>query len=353
MRKGKNILANILANRKYKLSYIVEPTEWAIHWDGKYITHNLNKLGLIKSRVTTTHLFLRNQIIHFGSINTFIKQNSMEIPHWSNKCVLTWFHINFNDHRLKFIKKIISRIEIIHTASSITKDILLSNGVPQERITIIPLGVDLKLFKKISKQGKALLRKAFGLPNNAIIIGSFQKDGVGWSEGLEPKMIKGPDIFVEVLEGLARKYPVFALLTGPARGYVKRKLEEKKIPYKHIYFKDYRQIALLYQVLDIYLITSRVEGGPKQALEAIASGVPVVATKVGMIPDIFDDEKDLLLTNINDVDTLVHKCSMLIENQNLSRQITKKALKSIKKFSWEVIAERYYNEMYKKILYTL
>ena len=103
-----------------------------------------------------------------------------------------------------------------------------------------------------------------------MVIGSFQKDGKGWGEGNEPKLIKGPDV----------------LLTGPARGYVKTGLESLKIPCKHLYLQDYREIGKYYQALDAYLVTSREEGGPKGVLESMASGIPLISTRVGQAQDL-------------------------------------------------------------------
>ena len=47
------------------------------------------------------------------------------------------------------------------------------------------------------------------------MVGSFQKDGVGWAEGLEPKLIKGPDVLVAALELLKAEVPeLFVVLTA-------------------------------------------------------------------------------------------------------------------------------------------
>ena len=65
---------------------------------------------------------------------------------------------------------------------------------------------------------------------NAMVIGSFQKDGSGWKEGLIPKMVKGPDIFLRAIEILNNSIPeLFVLLTGSARGYVRHGLEKMKV----------------------------------------------------------------------------------------------------------------------------
>jgi glycosyltransferase involved in cell wall biosynthesis len=67
---------------------------------------------------------------------------------------------------------------------------------------------------------------------------------------------------------------------------MKRGLDRLGIPYRHIYYRDYRDIAQLYQALDAYIISSRDEGGPKSVLESMASGIPLITTRVGQAADL-------------------------------------------------------------------
>ena len=67
---------------------------------------------------------------------------------------------------------------------------------------------------------------------------------------------------------------------------------------------DYKDVVRYYSVLDVYLITSRTEGGPKLVLEAFACGIPVVSTRVGMCADLIDDSVNGFLCDIEDVDNL-------------------------------------------------
>ena len=107
------------------------------------------------------------------------------------------------------------------------------------------------------------MRNKLKIPKDALVIGSFQKDGIGWGDGMKPKFIKGPDIFVETLRILSKKgLPIYALITGPARGYVIELLKQNNIPYHHSYVSRAEDLVPFYQALDIYLITSREEGGP-------------------------------------------------------------------------------------------
>ena len=346
----KEFMVNILSNGRYKLSYIIEDADWSIKWDGKYITKNLNKLNLIHSRITTTHLGLRKQIVHFGSVSTFLRKNGFAKPHQSNKAVLTWFHFVPANPQNKNIIVAQKYLKFIHTSCNITKNNLIDLRVDPEKIVVIPLGVDLFLFKPVSSEEKQKIKKQLAIPSDKIVIGSFQKDGAGWGRGMEPKLIKGPDIFVEVVEKLALNYPVFVLLVGPARGYVKTNLEKRNIPYKDVgYLKDLTQLAKYYNALDFYLITSRIEGGPKQILEAMASGVPVVSTKMGMVPDIVKDGKEALLAEVENIEQIVDKSERIIQNDELRKKLVENGLRTVQNYSWEKIARTYYQNIYSKL----
>jgi glycosyltransferase involved in cell wall biosynthesis len=139
----------------------------------------------------------------------------------------------------------------------------------------------------------------------AFVVGSFQKDGVGWSEGLEPKLIKAPDVLVAMLERIYRIAPeLHVLLSGPARGYVRRELDRVGIPYRHTVAESREELARAYHALDAYVVPSRQEGGPKGVLEAMAAGVPLASTRVGQAQDLVEDGRNGLLVDVNDAEAL-------------------------------------------------
>ena len=197
---------------------------------------------------------------------------------------------------------------------------------------------------------KLQLKKRFKLPSEKIIIGSFQKDGIGWGEGLEPKLIKGPDIFCEVVKKLADDFNIHIFLTGPARGYVKKRLSSSGIPFKHVYFKNPLDVAQLYKALDLYLISSRTEGGPKALLESFASRVPLVSTDVGMVHDLGRDGYNAMISKVDDIDNLVYNCQKTIDDENLRKKIISGGFQTVKDYDWKVITRRYYEEIYSRFL---
>jgi glycosyltransferase involved in cell wall biosynthesis len=336
---------------KAKLFLISEGNNWSINEDCKNIKETMDDLGLINSSISLTPYGLKNKILHFASENMLIGKNGIKYKNKKNKLVFTWFHISKNDNfRLKYIPLLNTAVNFVHTACNITKEKLIINGLQENKLVVIPLGVNLEIFNPISEKEKKDLRIKLNLPTNKIIIGSFQKDGNGWGEGLKPKLIKGPDIFCNVIEKLSKKHGVYVMLTGPARGYVKNRLKEAKIPYSHIYLKNYYDISQYYKILDLYLICSREEGGPKALLESMASGIPLVSTHVGMVPDIIENNKDGFIVNIENENEIFEKANLIINDRNLRELFIRNSLEKIKKYEIEKISREYYDKIYSKII---
>lgn len=348
-------IASITKNlfSKEKIFLVSEIASWAIYEDCRNIQKNLNG---IKAEITYLPFGLRNKVIHFASENTLLdtdcfRKKWYEKIHPSNKIIFTWFHISENDApRLHLIPLLNNYVDFVHTASQNTKQKLIKYGLKEEKVIVIPLGVDTETFHPVSIKEKECLQKELKLPPKKIIIGSFQKDGNGWGEGLEPKFIKGPDIFCNVIEKLAKEYPVHILLTGPARGYVKNQLKKSNIPYTHVFLKNYTDIARYYQALDFYLITSREEGGPKALLESLASGIPLVSTKVGMVSEVIKNTENGLLTDIEDAPAIFEKAKMLINNQELQKKIVSNGIKTAQQHSLKHTVQKMKDQLYTPLL---
>ncbi len=199
-----------------------------------------------------------------------------------------------------------TRIQVSHSQM---RDVTLGTGIDPSKVKVIPIGINVDFFPFHSAEQKRNARAELGIPESSFVIGSFQKDGEGWEEGLEPKFIKGPDVFLAALDLLKRDVKdIYVLLSAPARGYVKRGLEKMNIPYKHVMIGSYPEVAQLFQALDVYLVASRQEGGPKSILESMSSGVPIISTRVGQAMDLIRHGENGWMLDVEDVDELA--CSL-------------------------------------------
>jgi glycosyltransferase involved in cell wall biosynthesis len=228
----------------------------------------------------------------------------------------------------------LSRVQVTHREM---QDLVREAGVPPERVFRIPIGIDLEHFPLRGPEARTSARRALGVPESAFAVGSFQKDGVGWGEGLEPKLVKGPDVLVRVLERIrAGGAPeLFALLTGPARGYVVRELERLGIPYRHVHAASRSELARAYHSLDLYLVCSRQEGGPKAVLEALATGTPLVCTKVGQAPDLVDDGQSGLLADVDDIEALAVAAQRVRDDRGLALSLTSAGRQRAEQYAYE------------------
>jgi glycosyltransferase involved in cell wall biosynthesis len=112
-------------------------------------------------------------------------------------------------------------------------------------------------------------------------------------------------------------------------------LEKKVIFTGHL---DDQALSQIYQNAFLYIFPSYYEGFGLPGLEAMAHGLPVVASQAGSLPEIF--EEAALYFNPNDVEDMIRVINRVVNDENLRRDMVKKGFEQIKKFSWQRCAER-------------
>jgi glycosyltransferase involved in cell wall biosynthesis len=233
----------------------------------------------------------------------------------------------------------IDRVQVTHAE---THELVLAAGVAAEKVFRIPIGVDLARFPFGDAGDRRAAREALGVPASAFVVGSFLKDGVGLGDGLEPKLVKGPDVLVATLAPLRDAIPeLFVLLTGPARGFVRGELERLGIPYRHVQLESRDQLARPYHALDVQLVASRQEGGPKAALEAMATGVPLVSTRVGQTPELATDGQDALLADVEDVEALAASVVRVRDDAALRESLRTSGRRTAERYADERLDDRW------------
>jgi glycosyltransferase involved in cell wall biosynthesis len=298
---------------------------WSIDDDARRLTATARRLGYNVAPAAWAR-FTREQGVflhdHFGALR----------PRWlesSHRLGFAYFHgrpgtpgfPEFDDAFAQ-LRRHAGRVDRVQVTHAEMHELVEGAGVDAAKVFRIPIGVEVDRFPLVDPNLRAEARAELGLPATAFVVGSFQKDGVGRGAGLRPKWIKGPDILVAVLERLKESIPeLFVLLTGPARGYVRRDLERIGIPYEHALLDSLDELAVAYHALDVYLVTSRQEGGPKATFEAAAAGVPLVTTRVGQAQEVLAHDVDALLVDVDDVDALVAAVQRVYEDVTLAARL--------------------------------
>jgi glycosyltransferase involved in cell wall biosynthesis len=226
----------------------------------------------------------------------------------------------------------LERVQVTHAEMH---QLVLSSGIDPGKVFRIPIGVNLAHFEPQTPESRAAARAALGLPGDAFVVGSFQKDGVGWGQGDEPKLVKGPDVLLEALERLQQLVPeLHVLLSGPARGYVRAGLAAREIPHVHRRLDRYEEIGGLYAALDAYVVASRQEGGPKGLLEAMASGVPIVSTRVGQAAELIEDGRNGWLADVEDAEGIAARLLLVAAGGSDLRGVVGRGLETARSHSY-------------------
>lgn len=334
--------------------YVADRADWVIRWVGDSYVDAIEDARPGTAAVHTNPMGLFRRVVHFGS--HFNWGNWLPVLPGSNRYAVTVFHGKHGDgpeisRQVDFFLANHHRVDRVVTASTMMEIRLLDWGVPREKLVRVPLGVDTGVFRPPSEKERAAARRRFEVPDGAVCVGSFQKDGVGWGAGLEPKLVKGPDVFVEAVGRLAQDLPVFVLLTGPARGYVKRGLERLGVSFHHFYAPDERAVAECYRALDLYLMTSREEGGPLALLESMASAVPVISTRTGMAEDLIEDGRNGALVEVGDVDGIVARAAEVASDPEVADAYRRTGLDVAGGHHWRDMALRLFDVVYRPLMF--
>lgn len=232
----------------------------------------------------STNLLSKADLIWIISPWTWKKLSKKHLS--SKKVICTIHHIDdkkFNVEEFSELDKLVDRYHII---SKKTENTL--KQLTKKDIFYSPFWIDSKKFFNIKDSQS--LRKKFNLKDNDFAIGSFQRDTEG-SDNKSPKLEKGPDNFIEIIKNLDYENKnLKVVLTGKRRNYIINKLNELKISFEYFQMVDNKRLNELYNSLDLYIVASRVEGGPQSILECALSKTPIISTDVGVANQILSDK---------------------------------------------------------------
>lgn len=201
-----------------------------------------------------------------------------------------------------------------------TKQLLLDRGINGNKIITIPPGVDCKRFNvsKTSPKNRVEL----------IAVGSLIER-------------KGFDVMLKGISKLKEKNNNFHLKIigdGPQREYLEKTAKDYELN-DVLSFEGYvshRDIDKYYEKSDIFINMSRAEGFATVCLEAMASGLAVVSTKVGGYKEAVSDGEDGFIISIDSFEDLAEKINILMEDKKMLQKFKINARKKMEEYyDWE------------------
>lgn len=207
----------------------------------------------------------------------------------NKRVICSIYHIDFAKFTNKEIRDFEKRdkyVEFYHVISLKTKEQLQT--LTNKKIVSIPFWIDQNIWGEL--KDKKDLRSKYNFRDDDYLVGSFQRDTEGF-DLISPKLIKGPDIFLNLVKEInTNKKNLIVVLTGKRRQFLINNFEKYGIKYEYFEMANLEEVNELYNILDLYLVTSRIEGGPQAILECAIIKTPIMSTDVGVASEVLHPE---------------------------------------------------------------
>jgi len=259
--------------------------------NNKWICDSFKDEFIKFANITATENIEESDIIWLLSPWMFTKHNQIKIQ----KVITTIHHIDHYkyDEFQKYFDNVKDITTYFHVICPKTESDL--RKITNKPIVRQNFWINDQVFFHIDN--KQTLRQKYNIPTDKFVVGSFQKDTEGKDKCIKPKISKGPDILFNILQDYK---DIFVVLTGRRRSYIIDKLSKKNIPYIYLQMVSMQELNELYNCLDLYIVSSRIEGGPRSIMECAINKTPIISTDVGISELILSKES---IYDMNDYET--------------------------------------------------
>ena len=235
----------------------------------------------------------RTQIVEtFAHPNTVIFAFLARLRSLVERVVVSYHAVSADPHGTAvkpLLRPILRRLDAHIAVAEVQKRQLVEvDGLRPESVRVIYNGVDTAVFRPAEPAERDSLRRSLRVPGDAIVLIS-----VG---SLKP--IKGFDVLLDAFAPLAKREPRARLVVvgdGPDRTALEARARALQIDGQVTFLGLRDDVHALYRMADALVLASRTEALPTVILEAMASGLPVIATNVGGVPEMVEPDASGLL----------------------------------------------------------
>lgn len=233
------------------------------------------------------------------------------------------------------ILRAIKNAEAYIANTTYERDILVKQGIPEKKIYVLGVGVDLEPFANANGQ---VIRDRFGISDEPVVA-FVGRQATG----------KGIDTLLYAMKAVWKEIPQARLLIAGTRSNFSNQLrqlvnellpqEQEQVIIVDSFTEDEKPD--LFAVCDVFVTVSRVESFGIVYLEAWASGKPVIGSQTGAVQRVIDEGNDGLLTPYGDVNQLSGAILSLLNDEGLRTRLAQNGYKKVKtEYSWNVITQK-------------
>ena len=181
-------------------------------------------------------------------------------------------------------QRALRRFDGVVAVSQLLQRQLAARGVPAGRLHCIP---NAWVAPGSAPLSRAEARAALGLPADGAVL--------GWTGRLSTE--KAPDVLLAALEQLPQpaQWTAAFIGDGPEAGSLRARADAAGLAARVRWCGAVPQASRYFSAFDVFVLSSRTEGTPIVLFEAMAAAVPIVATRVGGVPDVIGDREGWLV----------------------------------------------------------
>ena len=203
---------------------------------------------------------------------------------------------------------------LVAVSPEVRDDLVRLGVAPREKFTVVRLGIELEERLGGGRNGRDETRRVLGIAPERFTVG-----WIGRMTGVK----RTGDVLLAFKE--LRERGVDALLCmvgdGPEREQVEQRAHDLGIMRDTLFLGYQEDVAPYYSAFDAMILPSGNEGTPVSAMESLAAGRPVVATRVGGVPDVVRDGEDGFLVELGDVAELADALARLAADPGLRERM--------------------------------
>ena len=232
------------------------------------------------------------------------------------------------------------RTDLIFSLSQdLRKSLIKHIGIAPEKIEVLYNGVDLDKFRTTHARD---VRQRLNI-DGKLVVGAVGR--------LVP--VKNYALLIEAVYQLRQRFDVFLMLVGegPERVNLEALVAQRELQQRVVFLGHQDNVQDFVGAMDIFVLPSHDEGMSNTLIEALAAGVPCIASRVGGNPEVIRHRQDGLLFDSNDLRALVEHLVLLCENPQLRGRIAASGRTRVEEdFSLQTMLVNYQN-MYKRALH--
>jgi sugar transferase (PEP-CTERM/EpsH1 system associated) len=250
------------------------------------------------------------------------------------------YDLDGSNRRYRLLRRLLSPIidRFITVSEDLRSWLVGTVGIPAEKVVQIYNGVDTDRFYPRATTDLSLAPKGFADPEN-IVIGTVGRLAEVKNQG---SLVSAFASLVAESPSLRRKLRLVIVGDGPMHDALRRSIEDKAIGELVWLAGDRSDIPELLGMLDIFVLCSLAEGISNTILEAMASGLPIVATRTGGNPELVSDGYNGWLVPVSDSKALAATLRQMLENMTLARALGARGREIVDaNFNWDRTVDSY------------